>query len=176
MVEADIFKENEPIFLWNGRLAEKMTKGDDHSYTLSELYAMLLGLIPTGWCIRQEQPIRISDHGMPEPDLTVLRGKNRDYRRGRTPTSQDVALLIEVADSSLAFDSGEVLETFARESIPIYWIVNLPNRRVEAYSEPTGPSDWPSYRERRFYVAGERVPVVLDGRQVGPIDVSEILP
>lgn len=175
MVAAGIFKENEPIFLWNGRLAQKMTIGPDHSNTLILLDAMLSALVPTGWHVRQEQPIRFGEAGLPEPDLSVVRGKVRDYG-GRMPTAQDVALVIEVADSSLAYDSGEVLETFAREAIPIYWIVNLPHRRVEVYREPTGPSDWPSYRERRFYGPNERVPVVLDGREVGLIEVSEILP
>jgi len=113
---------------------------------------------------RPESPVRVGDDSMPEPDLIVARGGLRDYL-GRKPTVPDTALIIEVADSSLAIDSGDVLRTYAAEGFPIYWIVNIPKRRVEVYREPTGPSDRPGYQACRHFAPGERVPVVLDGRE-----------
>jgi Uma2 family endonuclease len=175
MVAAGIFTENEPIFLWHGRLVEKMTKGPDHTNTLTDLYALLTRLVPAGWHVRQEQPMALGDDGMPEPDLTVVRGTTRDYRR-RAPSTQDVALLVEVADSSLAIDSGEVLQTYAREALPVYWIVNIPEGRIEVYTGPTGPASAPCYCDRRCYGPDDEVPVVLDGREIGRIAVRDVLP
>ncbi len=85
MVRAGIFGEKEPIFLWHGRLVEKMTIGPDHCNAAADLIAMLIRLIPDGWHVRAEQPVRISDDGMPEPDVTVIRGATRDYRGASPP-------------------------------------------------------------------------------------------
>jgi Uma2 family endonuclease len=175
MVEAGIFGAKEPIFLWHGRLVEKMTKGDPHIFAVLALSKILDRLLPEGWHTRPESPVRVGDDSMPEPDLSIVRGSLRDYL-GRKPSVPDTALLIEVAASSLAIDSGDVLRTYAVEGFPVYWIVNLPNRRVEVYREPTGPTDRPTYGGCRHFGPGERVPVVLDGHHVGEIAVDDFLP
>lgn len=175
LIEAGVFTEKDPVFLWRGRLVEKMTKGDRHVFAVTELYPFLIGLVPVGWFVRQEQPIAMGDRSMPEPDLTVIRGGNRDFR-DRTPTVRDVALVIEVSDSSLAIDSRGVLRAYAAEGIPVYWIVNIPRGRVEVYRDPTGPGESSSYRERREYGPDDEVSVILDGREVGRVAVKEILP
>jgi Uma2 family endonuclease len=175
MVEAGIFSAKEPIFLWHGRLCEKMTKGPDHCNSAADLVAILIRLVPAGWHVRAEQPVQIDDDGMPEPDAMVVRGTTRDYK-GRIPSTRDVSLIVEVADSSVWADSGAVLETYAAQGIPVYWIVNISRRRLEVYREPTGPTDAASYRESRQYGPGARVPVVLDGREIGEVAVDDILP
>lgn len=175
MVKAGLFGEKEPIFLWHGRLAEKMTKGRPHALVLIKLNAILIRLVPVGWYIQPEQPIAIEDDGLPEPDLAVVRGAADDHG-DRAPGPRDLGLVVEIADSSLSVDSGAVLETYAAQRIPIYWIVNIPKRRVEAYRDPTGPADSPSYRECRQYRPGEQVPVVLDGVEVGAVAVADFLP
>ncbi len=175
MVGAGIFGDKSPIFLWHGRLVEKMTKGDPHIFAVLALSKILDRLLPEGWHARPEAPVRVGDDSMPEPDLSVVRGGLRDYL-GRKPSVRDTALVIEVADSSLAIDSGDVLRTYAVEGFPVYWIVNIPNRRVEVYGGPSGPSDRPGYRTCRHFGPGERVPVVLDGREVGTVAVDDFLP
>jgi hypothetical protein len=59
--------------------------------------------------------------------------------------------------------------------VPEYWIVNLVDGIVEVYTKPRGGRN-PTYRTRTDYAAGESVPVVLGGKQVGTIPVSEIIP
>ncbi len=175
MVEAGVFSEDEPVFLWRGRLVEKMTKGDPHAFAVVSLNELLVRLIPAAWHVRPEQPIAIVDSGLPEPDLTVVRGRPVDYK-GKTPSAGDVALIVEVSASSLAVDSGDVLASYAGEGIPVYWIVDILGRKVEVYGGPIGPADSPRYRECRRYAPGERVPVVLDGREVGAVAVDDFLP
>ena len=75
MAAAGIFGEKEPVFLWHGRLVEKMTIGPDHCNAAADLIASLIRLVPDGWHVRVEQPMRIADDSMPEPDVMVVRGR-----------------------------------------------------------------------------------------------------
>jgi Uma2 family endonuclease len=169
-VELGIFGEDEPISLWRGGLVEKVTKGPSHTYTLNKLAERLDRLVPEGWFTEQEGAMAVSDDSMPEPDLKVVRGSHEDFK-DHAPSSRDVAPVIEVADSSLAVDSGEVLETYPREALPVYWLVNLPGRRFEVFAKPQDGR----YGEHRVYGPDEAVPVTLDGREAGRIAVSEVL-
>jgi hypothetical protein len=83
---------------------------------------------------------------------------------------------VEVADTSLAQDRGNKKRLYARAAIPIYWIVNLLERQVEVYADPTGPAEEPDYRQQQVYREGDTVPVVLDGEEVGSLAVRELLP
>ncbi|WP_435021234.1 Uma2 family endonuclease [Tundrisphaera sp. TA3] len=175
MVEAGIFGEDEPIFLWRGELVEKMTKGRNHTIVQLVLQNLLLAMMPETHHVEIEAPMVVGETSLPEPDLSVIRGAIRDYP-DRPPGARDAALVIEVADSSLRIDSVTKLAAYAFESIPIYWIVKLAERRIEVCSGPTGPAEPATYRERRTYNRGEEVPVVLDGREVGRVPVDAIFP
>jgi hypothetical protein len=61
-------------------------------------------------------------------------------------------------------------------SIPIYWIVNIPEQQIEVYSDPTGPDPDPSYRHRQDYALTDIVPLVLAGQEIAPIPVQDLLP
>ena len=84
-----------------------------------------------------------------------------------------MALIVEVAESSLARDRGEKGDIYGRAAIPFYWIVNLVDGIVEVYSDPNPAG---GYRSRRELGSGDRVPVVLDGREIGQVDVADLLP
>ena len=120
---------------------------------------------------RPEQPVRIPEFDEPEPDISVVRGTSADYRR-RIPAPADVAMLVEVSETTLAQDRGEKRAVYARAGIPVYWIVNLVDRQIEVYTRPTGGR----YRSRKDYKPGQQVPVVIDGRRLEPIAVDGILP
>ncbi|HEY2154525.1 MAG TPA: Uma2 family endonuclease [Isosphaeraceae bacterium] len=104
----------------------------------------------------------------------MVRGSPRDYA-GRRITPADVGLAIEVSDSSLR-DEVVKKAIYARSSVPVYWIVNIPDRRVEVYTEPTGPNSSPDYRRRDDYPSGADMPLVLDGVEVARIAVADLLP
>jgi Uma2 family endonuclease len=111
----------------------------------------------------------------PEPDVAVVRGNRRDYLE-RHPEPRETGILVEVPDSTLRHDRGFKKRIYARDRTPVYWIVNLVDRQVEVYTDPTGPADVPDYRQRQDYKPGEDVPVVIDGQEVGRIPVAELLP
>jgi Uma2 family endonuclease len=175
MIEAGVFSAKDPVYLWEGRLVTKLTKNPAHNLATAALNMALVRLLPLGWFVAPEQPVAVGDDSMPEPDLMVVRGEPRDYLQ-RDRRAADVALIVDVADSSLAEDQGDVLQKYAREGFPVYWIVNIPDGQVEVYTEPTGPIERPTYRSCRVYRPGETVPVVLDGREIGQVPASDILP
>jgi Uma2 family endonuclease len=175
LVESGVYGARDPVFLWKGRLVEKTTKGRPHSFTSMSLDRSLNPLMPEGWHVEHECPLEVGGDSMPEPDLMVVRGSLRDYLQ-RVPTARDVAMVVDVADSSVAQDSVTKFRAYAADRVPIYWIVNLVNRRIEVYGNPSGPADKLSYQEHREYGPDDEVPVVLDGREVGRNAAREILP
>jgi Uma2 family endonuclease len=125
----------------------------------------------TGWHVRSGKPIRIPQRAsMPEPDRYVARGDIRDYL-SRDPEPADVALVVEIADSSLR-DDRDMAQVYGTGGIPIYWTVNLVDRQVEVYSDP-GPA---GYQSHHIFKPGQNIPVVADAKVVGRIAVSDILP
>ncbi len=85
-------------------------------------------------------------------------------------------MAVEVASSSVARDRGFKRLLYARAGLPIYWIVVLPERVVEVYADPTVGPDVTDYGPPRRFAAGDSVPVVIDGREVGTVAVADLLP
>jgi Uma2 family endonuclease len=175
MLRIGILKEGERVELLDGLILEKMTIYPPHSYAVGQLNRLLTRLLDDGWDVRIQQPISIpSRDSEPEPDVLVALGPAARYI-GRHPAPKDVALVIEVADSSLSEDQTAKLAVYAAAKLPTYWIVNLQDRRVEVYTEPRGGKN-PTYRARQDCGPDDAVPIVLAGRTLGSLAVAEILP
>ena len=174
MIRQGILTEDDPVELIEGWLITKMPKNPPHSVATGLLREALERAIPAGWYIDAQEPITLSD-SEPEPDGVIVRGERRQYL-DHHPGSKDLALVVEVADATLPRDRGQKKRMYARAAVPIYWIVNLPEKQIEVYSDPTGPAEQPDYRKRQDYRAADEIPLVLDGRAVKGIAVSELLP
>ena len=118
------------------------------------------------------KPIRLPRQASePEPDRCVVRGAIRDYEN-RHPGPDDIALVVEVADSSLAGDRQMATQVYGPAGILVYWIVNLVQRQVEVYTSP-GPQ---GYGSCVIFTEGQSIPVVIDGQPCGHLAVADILP
>ena len=126
--------------------------------------------VPAGWHGRPGEPVRLGLRTEPEPDVSLVRGTVDDYV-GRHPGPADAALVVEVADTTLAKDRRRK-GTYGPAGIPVYWIVNLRDRKVEVYTGP-GPD---GYATQTDYSPGMNVPLVIDGVTVAEIAVDDILP
>jgi Uma2 family endonuclease len=169
MAEAGVL-DDERVELIDGYLVRKMPKHPLHVNSVARILRALQATLPGWWC-RKEDPVQIPDFDEPEPDVAVVRGSLEDYD-DRTPGPKDIALLVEVADTTLPRDRGEKQSAYGRGRIPVYWIINLVDRQVEVYSRPSARG----YRSRRIYKPGEDVPVVIAGKRVGRIAVADVLP
>jgi Uma2 family endonuclease len=176
MGEQGILEPRTPVMLVEGLLVEKMTKYPPHSFSTNEIMLLFSRLLPDGWFPSGQNPVLIPERSSePEPDVVVVRGRNRDFE-GKYIEPRDVALVVEVAESSVRYDQTVMKVLFARARLPVYWIVNLVSRRVEVYTDPTGPDQAPDYRSRVDYGEEADLPLILDGREIARIPVRDLLP
>jgi Uma2 family endonuclease len=129
LVETGVLGE-QPVELLDGLMVKKMGNKPPRVLACEALRDELLPLIPRGWRLAIEAPIRIPEFDEPEPDLAIIRGTRERYD-DRHPGPADVGLLMEVADTMLDRDRGVKLPAYARGGIQEYWIVNLVDRQVE---------------------------------------------
>jgi Uma2 family endonuclease len=175
MIGAGVFPPGARVELLGGVLVQQMTKHAPHNYTARQLGILLKGILPGDWLVSEEKSLVLGRSWRPEPDLAVIRGPNSRYRV-QDPRASDVALLVEVAESSYPLDRGEKWRAYAAARVPLYWIVNLPRARIEVYRDPAGRGRSASYRQADTFGPEAEVPVVIDGREVARLAVAEILP
>jgi len=88
---------------------------------------------------------------------------------------KDVALVIEIADSSRLRDRNLKMPLCASGRIPIYWIINIVDERIEVYSQPRAGKS-PTYRQIDLFAGDEEVPLVIAGETRGVIPVASLMP
>jgi Uma2 family endonuclease len=174
MARRGIIGEDDPVELIEGFLVTKMGRDHRHVHCVRMIVRALRATLPPGYFVAKEDPIATLD-SVPEPDATIVRGEEADYS-DHWPGPAEVPLVVEVSESSLAYDRTVKKRLYARAGIARYWIVNLIDDRIEVHTDPTGPAAAPSYAQRAEYPRDAEVPVVIDGREVGRIPARDILP
>lgn len=173
MIRGGILTTGEPFELLEGYMVQKMARGTPHDNAMDQFDGVLLPLLPAGWFARSQRAVTLAD-SEPEPDVAVVRGPRGRYRDAH-PTPADIGLLVEVSDSSLDIDVDDKTRIYARAGVPVYWVVNIPDRRVEVYAAPDPAATPPAYRTRQLFHPGDAVPLVLDGNAVGSVAVADVL-
>jgi Uma2 family endonuclease len=174
LIDVGVLTDEDRVELLENYLVLKMPANPPHDSTVMRLNRRLVRMAPDGYMVRCQHGSDLPD-SRPEPDIAVARGDEHTFDTHH-PQPDEIALVIEVADSSLLRDRADKCRIYARVSIPQYWVVNLVDRQVEVYTDPTGPVSAPVYRRRQDYTPGMSVPVELDGRAVGAVSVDELLP
>jgi Uma2 family endonuclease len=140
--------EDERIELLDGVLVPMSPIGPPHSSAIDKLNLILVRALGDRARIRVQNPFVASDISEPQPDLLVA--PLADYDEDHPA---EAYLLIEVAESSLAYDRGRKLRIYAERGVPEYWIVDVVSRRIEVYRDPTGST----YRSTRVFERGEGI-------------------
>jgi Uma2 family endonuclease len=174
MVRTGILTADDPVELLEGLLVVKMPKNPPHRLATRLTRLALERVLPPGWHVETPEPVTLPD-SEPEPDIAVIRGDARDYA-GHHPGPDELALVVEVSDASLGRDRGLKKRLYARAGVTAYWVIDLTNRRVEAYDDPTGPVEGPDYRRVQAFGPDAELPVSVGGVEVGRIPVRELLP
>ncbi len=175
MIDAGIFPEGAHLELLGGVLVDKMTKNDPHDFVVGRLGDALRASLAVGFIVREEKSLRLGRWWRPEPDLAVVRGRWEDFS-ARAPRVSDVALLVEVADTTYAKDRGVKWHRYAAAGIPAYWIVNLLKRQIEVFGNPAERGRAASYHDAASYGLEAVLPVEIDGREVGRFAARDLLP
>jgi Uma2 family endonuclease len=124
--------EGRRAMLINGVILELGPMNPPHALTLELVDNTLRAAFGTGWRFRSQSPLVLGQDVDPEPDYVVIAGTPR----GSTghPTTAD--LVVEVADTSLDFDTNDKRQLYARAGVRDYWVVDINGRRLLVYRDP----------------------------------------
>ena len=151
MVSAGILYKEERIELIDGVLIHMAPIGEYHAGGTIWLTRLLIQALGDLALVQTQCPIYLNDRSAPEPDLAVVRW--RPITESSLSFPPDVYLVIEIADSSLRYDSGPKLARYAAAGIPEVWIANLRLREVVAHANPAGSE----YITARTYRSGDSI-------------------
>jgi Uma2 family endonuclease len=176
MIEAGVFPPERRVFLWGGRLYERMAKTPAHATTFVRVQDRLRIALPADWLIWPENPIAIDRLDAPLPDVTVVRGPLARYEdANRHPQVDEVGLIVEIAVSSLTRDLTLRAKKFAQALVPNYWVADVLGRRIIEHSAlqvVDGVGRYSQVQERK---RGDVIRLVLDGQEIAAIPVAELI-
>jgi Uma2 family endonuclease len=162
----------EPVELVGGQLVVAEPQGSYHASALGTAGDALRAVLPQGWLVRIQMPLALDDESEPEPDLAVVPGAWANYRAGHPSRP---ALVVEVAESSLAFDREDKGSLYARGGVRDYWIVNLVDRALEVYRDPgpdpAAPYGWRYRVVERLGPAASVSPLALPAVRIAVNDL-----
>jgi Uma2 family endonuclease len=135
MIEAGIFSEDDRIELLEGVLIEMSPKGPHHAYSTDCATKVFIQRLGDRAVVRNQNPILIDEFSEPEPDI-VLATPDASKYANHHPTPGEIFAVIEVSDSSLAYDRHRKSLVYARAGIPQYLVLNVEARELEDYRDP----------------------------------------
>jgi Uma2 family endonuclease len=168
MAETGILSDPHRIELIDGEIIDMPAIGSPHAAITNRLARLFTrALSDEVALVSVQSPLRLDAYDEPEPDLMLLRPRPDGYRAGH-PGAADVLLLIEVSESSLAYDRSTKLALYAKFGVPEVWIVDLFGAAVEVCREPKGGA----YASRERLPGGLLAPALVRGVT---IDVARLL-
>lgn len=135
MAERGTFAPDDRVELIDGEIIEMSPIGSRHARVVDFLNDFLARRIDANYIVRIQNPIVVGDLSEPQPDIAVVARREDFYRDGH-PTGKDVALVIEVCDSTVAFDRARKLPKYAEAGIPETWLIDLESEHVEVHFSP----------------------------------------
>jgi Uma2 family endonuclease len=147
--------EGQRYELIDGDLIDKMGQNPPHARAIRRAKKALAKFVDED-LIQVQAPIEVSvedsDRSLPEPDLSILREDKPEYDE-RHPRGNELLLVIEVSDSSAAFDLSRKAALYAKAGVPEYWVLELGRRRLVVHRQPDGAE----YRLRQFFSESDTV-------------------
>jgi Uma2 family endonuclease len=135
MAETGILAADARVELIEGEIIDVSPSGSRHAACISRLSALVHGRLGRAGIVRVQLPLELGLRTCPEPDLAVVRHSD-DFYASSHPTGRDALLVVEVADSSVAFDRDVKHRVYADQWIPVYWLVDLAREVVVVHTAP----------------------------------------
>jgi Uma2 family endonuclease len=162
MSELGILDPNERTELIDGQITLMVAKGNPHILTVRLLTRTMETLLSDrSILVSIQEPIQLNNSSEPEPDLAIVKGDMFDYAN-RHPQPTEIHLIIEVADSTLKYDCQVKDKHYAKVNIPDYWVVDLKNRQVHVFRNPT-PTGYASQL------------ILAESQTVSPLDFPDVI-
>src|SRR5262245_55127268 len=136
MAEVGILKPTDRVELIRGEIVEMSPIGPRHVAFVNNLTQLLVTRLAGRGIVSVQNPVVLSDDTEPQPDLAILRRQRAIPYKEAGVATEDVLLLIEVAESSLSYDRSTKLRLYAAAGIPEYWLVDCVAESVEVYRTP----------------------------------------
>ena len=152
MGEVGILREDARVELIGGEIVEMNPIGTRHLACVVALNHLLVALSGGKYFVSVQNPISVGVGDEPQPDLSLLKERPRPDAEA-PPGPEDVFVVVEVSDSTLAYDRNVKLPLYASAGIPEVWIVDLRGEKVEVF---TGLESH-RYAGMRAYVRGDEV-------------------
>ncbi len=149
MAATGLLTEDDRVELIDGEIVEMSPIGWRHANCVTALTMFLARFALDRYVVSVQNPVTIGEYGELQPDLVLL----EQTPHGRLPGPEDVALAIEVSDSTLSYDKNIKLPRYAQSGVPEVWIVDLENQRVEVHASPSPTG----YRESKSFTQGQSV-------------------
>ncbi len=166
-VDAGVFEADAKLELIDGDLHAMTPEGSRHAAVIELVADCLRRVFDSGFHVRIQHPVAADDYSEPEPDVAVVTGAIRDYMEAH-PTS--AVLVVEVSNESLHHDRTVKQRLYAGCGIPEYWILALPDARLEVYRDPAEDG----YRSVTKHGGGDSVAPLA--RPDAQIVVDDLLP
>jgi Uma2 family endonuclease len=169
MGEAGILTPKDRVELIYGEIVEKAVIGPPHGSGVDRANRELVRVVGDKAIVRVQGAIESNDYNEPEPDIVLLRPKE-DFYSGKQPGPGDIYLVIEIADSSLAYDRNIKAKLYAETGVPEYWLADINRGILFVYSDSNGVA----YRLVRQFQRDEKLaPALLPDC---PIRLDVLLP
>ena len=135
MVEVGIISPSERVELIDGEVISMAVKKPPHVVVTELAAENLRQLLAEVAYIRTQDPVYLNDRTEPEPDIAVVMPPLRRYL-DHHPSTDEIFLIIEVADATLKFDTEKKAAAYAKSKIADYWVVSAIDRQVYIFREP----------------------------------------
>ena len=169
MAEEGILRPTERVELIDGVIIVMAPIGIPHAAGVRRIERVLHQALGAAATISVQNPLRLDDYSDPEPDIAILRFREDDYATAH-PGSEDTLVVIEVSDSSLAFDLEVKSRRYAAAGIPEMWVMNLPGDCIDRLDLPMPAG----YGRHTVFRRGETLrPAALPDLELA---VDELLP
>jgi Uma2 family endonuclease len=136
MVETGVLTKYDRVELIDGDIINMAPIGTRHSAATARLNRLFVLSAGDSAIVSPGGSVRLGDYSVPQPDLMLLKPRD-DFYAGQIPTPPDVLLIVEISDSSLAFDQTTKRALYAQHGVAEYWVVDVPGKCVHVYREPT---------------------------------------
>ena len=134
-VAAGVLSEDDRVELIEGDLIDMSPINEPHAETVDTLNESLLPRVQQEARVRVQNPVRLSDLSVVQSDIAIVRRQR--YRTGH-PKPDDILLLIEVSDTTLAFDLRTKVPLYARAGVPEVWVADVNGQVIHRFQQPEG--------------------------------------